>query len=446
MVLAKSQIKSISYLASILLCSLALSYSIFRLHFILGSIALGFLWLLLSYKLWQNINRTNRHLSEILSLSAANDFQSKLPRQNTKSSEGQLYQLINLWLDKLAELRLGKEEELLKYKLSIENLPLGILLISEANKLVLINKLGAEFLNIRSANQTKEWSKNLPYLERFIGSEAAKEKKVNLYKNGEKQKWLLRKDQFSDAGQRYTIVSIENIQLRSENDESETLDKITHILTHEIMNSVSPISSLIDTQEQQLKAAIAGEPFLKEEEIQDLYLGVQIIKRRSVALMQFVERYAQYARLPRLKMEKIKLSSFFQEIVTLYEEGKESKKLNLKIDLEFPQQVVKADPILLSQVFLNLIKNALEAAPSDLVKINIRVRNGDGYTYMSVQDDGPLIEDSISESIFIPFFSTKQRGSGIGLSLSRKIIIAHGGRLYLKQKGETKSFEIEIPA
>ena len=150
--------------------------------------------------------------------------------------------------------------------------------------------------------------------------------------------------------------------------------------------------------------------------------------------------------LPRLQKSEIYWPAFLEEIQKLA--NSELKEASIEIELRIiqGQRSLYADHDLMSQVLLNLIRNAMESMlQNESNKLTLELDQGDGYHYLKVIDSGPAIEESMQDQIFLPFFSTKKRGSGIGLSLSRKIIMAHGGRLYLQQKQGYKAFCLDLP-
>ena len=222
--------------------------------------------------------------------------------------------------------------------------------------------------------------------------------------------------------QTYRIVSLRDIHEVIEETEIEAWQKLVSVLTHEIMNSLTPIIGLsesADGMDERADSALA------------------VIHRRSKGLLEFVNNYRKLTRIPQPQMESVPVQEYFNDLMEFYGQ-------RLRCNATPSTLEVNADPRLLMQVLVNLVNNASEAGPGP-IDINV-ARNANGHIEISVRDYGQGILPEVINSIFIPFFTTKPQGSGIGLSLCKQIIQRHGGRISVKSQPQHGSvFMITLP-
>lgn len=219
-----------------------------------------------------------------------------------------------------------------------------------------------------------------------------------------------------------TVVSMKNIRSVLENKETEAWQKLIRVLTHEIMNSMTPIVSLSEL----LKNKQASEE-ISEEDREEMNQAINTIFRRSSGLVRFVENYRKVTGIPTPVPEIIPVDSLLNSVVLLFREETDTIRI---LPSSSHLQVI-ADKTLIEQILINLIKNALDATmdcPAPLIELSAGI-NAEGKTFIQVKDNGTGIPADVQERIFIPFFTTKPVGSGIGLSVSRQIMYMHKGSL-----------------
>ena len=231
--------------------------------------------------------------------------------------------------------------------------------------------------------------------------------------------------------------------------EIESWQKLIRVLTHEIKNSVIPISTLTEvishmvTQEDGSNLSLSS---LSEEDEKDIRKSLQTIEKRSKGLVKFVSSYGDLAKIPQPQLEEFDIKNLIRQIISL--EKTEANKKDIKISFSSGKKevIIKADPQLLEQVLINLIKNAIEALNGQKDgEVTVFMEQSEQLTSIKIKDNGPGMDQEILNNIFIPFFTTKKGGSGIGLSLSRQIIRAHKGNLKVSSKlGEGSVFEITL--
>ncbi|HKJ48925.1 MAG TPA: HAMP domain-containing sensor histidine kinase [Christiangramia sp.] len=227
------------------------------------------------------------------------------------------------------------------------------------------------------------------------------------------------------------LIVTHNIDDTINKTESEAWKKLLSVMTHEIMNSIAPISSLANTLKGSVRARI-NDPMI-DLDLEDLDAGLGSIEKRSDGLMKFAKTYRSLNKVTSLNKETIVLKNLFGDIEQLMRTSNNAGKEILKFEVKDDKMDIEADSYLLEQVLINLILNAIEASQNEPEpKVFIKaVRNPNGKKSIVVIDNGPGIPQEIKDQIFVPFFTTKKQGSGIGLSLSRQIMTLHGGKIQI---------------
>ena len=227
----------------------------------------------------------------------------------------------------------------------------------------------------------------------------------------------------------YKLVAFQNVSEALDETESKAWQKLLSVMTHEIMNSVAPISSLADTlknrlQSPELTGAMNGQ-------LEDLELGIDTIKRRSEGLLKFTESYRNLNKITKLDLKKVMVRDLFENLSSLMSPTLEKKNIELEIVLRDPTLFIEADINLVEQVLINLVVNAIEAVKEkDEPRISLSGETvGNNRIVLKVADNGLGMPPELMEKIFIPFFSTRKTGSGIGLSLCKQIMLLHQGNI-----------------
>jgi two-component system nitrogen regulation sensor histidine kinase NtrY len=255
-------------------------------------------------------------------------------------------------------------------------------------------------------------------------------------------KILLAATAFQTDGKMYRLVTFQNVSEALDETESKAWQKLLSVMTHEIMNSIAPISSLADTLKHRLTEVSAD---LKERSasLDDLALGIDTIKKRSEGLLRFAETYRNLNKINTLNLQKLFVRDLFENIYQLMQPTLQQKNMEMETVLKDTGIFLEADPDLLEQVLINLVVNAMEAV-KDVAAPRIVLS---GYAtpankiVLKVADNGIGMPEELLERIFIPFFSTKKSGNGIGLSLSKQIMVLHKGHIQVQSKeGEGSAF------
>ncbi|MEO6231920.1 MAG: HAMP domain-containing sensor histidine kinase [Ferruginibacter sp.] len=255
-------------------------------------------------------------------------------------------------------------------------------------------------------------------------------------------KVLMSATAFQTDGKKYKLIAFQNINEALEETESKAWQKLLSVMTHEIMNSVAPISSLADTLKNRLQLAV---PDLdnKTGSVDDLELGIETIKRRSEGLLKFAETYRNLNKINTLTVKRIYIRDLFEAMHSLMQPTLEKKNIELEIILKDPDLMLEVDATLIEQVLINLVVNATEAVkekkdPRIMLSAYITPKN---KVVIKVADNGSGMPEELLEKIFIPFFSTRKTGSGIGLSLCKQIMMLHKGTIQVQSvEGEGTAF------
>jgi len=248
-------------------------------------------------------------------------------------------------------------------------------------------------------------------------------------------KILLSATAFQTDGKIYKLIAFQNVNEALDETESKAWQKLLSVLTHEIMNSVAPISSLAETLKHRLKQSVST---LNNESgaVDDLELGIETIKRRSEGLLKFAETYRSLNKITTLNLNKIYVRDIFENLLQLMQPTLEQKNIDAETILKDPDLMLEADTSLLEQVMINLLVNAIDAVkdrPDPRITLSAYVATN-RRTVIKISDNGNGMPPEVIDKIFIPFFSTKKSGSGIGLSLCKQIMMLHKGNIQVQSE------------
>jgi signal transduction histidine kinase len=269
---------------------------------------------------------------------------------------------------------------------------------------------------------------------------------LTVNRNGQLVKILVTASVLRSDEKIYKLIAFQNVSEALDETESKAWQKLLSVMTHEIMNSVAPISSLADTMKNRLKSLEIANSGLGGQ-LEDLELGIDTIKRRSEGLLKFTESYRSLNKITKLDQTKILVRNLFESLNQLMRPSLDKKNIELEIILRDPTLGVEADHNLIEQVMINLLVNAIEAVkerehPRITLSAEITSNN---KTLVKVTDNGMGMPPELQEKIFIPFFSTRKNGSGIGLSLCKQIMLLHKGNILVQStEGTGSSFILQF--
>jgi len=267
---------------------------------------------------------------------------------------------------------------------------------------------------------------------------------ISIALQNESIKILISDTVFQVDNDAFKLIVIQDIDNTLNKNESESWKKLLSVMTHEIMNSITPISSLADTLQRNLQVAIE-KPEESHLELEDLNAGIKTIKNRSEGLLKFAKTYRSLSKVTNLNLQRIKVSELFNNIQLLMEPSIMAKNIDIEFKVTSPKLELDIDTHLIEQVLINLILNGVDAVKGqENAEIKVLAsQNPNRDIVIKVFDNGSGIPQDILENIFVPFFTSKTTGSGIGLSLCKQIMLLHKGRIIVKSiEGEGSVFSL----
>ncbi|RAJ03880.1 histidine kinase/DNA gyrase B/HSP90-like ATPase [Chitinophaga skermanii] len=396
----------------------------------LGAIALLPLIGLQIYSLYYFINRTNRKLTLFLEAIRYEDFSIRFSADNNLGkSFSALNMQFNEVLEAFRQTRAEREANLKYIDTIIQHVSVGVLSFDVEGKIELINPAAFRLLGIYRLRYLSELKSTFPDLPNLLNELPAGSKILYPTPNG--QQLSITATTVRLQGRLVKLISIQNIHGELQKKELEAWQNLTKILRHEIMNSVTPIVSLIGTMREIVELDLVPAVPPDTEAVQDLQEALQTIENRSKGIMNFVNAYRDYTTLPKPVFQMLNLNELLTSVSNLLHSDMKTLGIQYQLHVDPLSIDIHGDQAQLQMVLINLIKNAMDAleqTPSP--KISVRGYFGPmQQVVIEIKDNGPGIEEEAIEKIFIPFFTTKKKGSGIGLSLSQQIIQMHGGQL-----------------
>jgi nitrogen fixation/metabolism regulation signal transduction histidine kinase len=259
-------------------------------------------------------------------------------------------------------------------------------------------------------------------------------------------KILLSATAFQTEGKIYKLIAFQNVNEALDETESKAWQKLLSVMTHEIMNSVAPISSLAETLKHRLQQTVSS--FNDDPgSLDDLELGIDTIKRRSEGLLKFAETYRNLNKITTLNLKKVYVRDLFGNLLQLMQPTLEQKNIDLETILKDTDLQLEIDTNLIEQVLINLVVNAIEAIkdnPNPKIVLSAYVASNH-RSVIKIADNGNGMPPELMDKIFVPFFSTKKNGSGIGLSLCKQIMMLHRGNIQVQSvEGEGTAFFLQF--
>lgn len=439
--------KSIDYKLGANLFLLIATAIAIPLLFIYGFIFIGVFAILLLFILLYQINKLYSKLTKnvvfLFNAIENGDYAFKFQENIGSMRERELHRVMNHIKDILAQTKREIVEQERFFSIVIENVSTGIIILNEQNQVQTVNHAAEQLLGLpilTHLNQLQSINSELPLL--FKNLEPSKEpKQITVHTERGDFQLSLRADRVKMQRGEIKIIILNNINIELDSKEMESWIKLIRVMTHEIMNSIAPITSLTDTLLFNLKTNTTH-----SEEKEILTEGLETIHTTAKELLQFVQSYRQFTRIPAPQPVSFDATALINKAILLTKENSLAKAVTFSFDENTPH-LITADRSHFLQVVLNLLKNAVEAtAHQEDGKIEITFENHDSdYDIIHIRNNGLPIPKEVAAQIFIPFFTTKEQGTGIGLSISRYIMRMHGGTITLQSKAEYTLFSLYFP-
>lgn len=385
----------------------------------------------LSVNLYRYVTSLNRKLTRFLESVRYSDFAVAFRADsNLGPSFHELNDQFNEVLDAFRQARAEKEANLHYVNTIVQHVSVGLLTFDAAGQVELVNQTALRLLGtyrLRTLNDLKTTHADLVDVLR---SATAASTPVS-YQTGTDGELSVRCTAVRLRGRLVTVASLQNIRTELQQRELDAWQNLTKVLRHEIMNSITPIVSLAGTMrdivETDLAKPVAHDQQLTES-VNDLRDALTTIEQRGAGIMRFVDAYRHFTTIPQPNFADVPVAQLLRHVVQLVQAN--SQKHSVTITTTSPNLAIRADTDQIEMVLLNLLKNAVESLEKTVnPTIHLDAIADGPRVIIRVSDNGPGIEPEALEQIFIPFYTTKKTGSGIGLSLSRQIMQLHGGQL-----------------
>ncbi len=400
--------------------------------------------LAICYSLFKYVSDTNRRLTRLFESIRYSDFAVRFSVQEEKGAGfGELSRELNDVLEAFRQTRAEKEANHLFMNAIVQHLSAGILAFDMNNNLIISNNSAFQLLGVYRVNNIHDLPENHQPLAQFVGELKGKGKM--LYQPEPGRQISVQGVSLSLQGRNVRLFTLQNIHPELQRKELDAWQNLTRVLRHEIMNSVTPIVTLIETMKDIVRTDLPP-----DSATADLEEALDIVGSRSRSLMDFVEAYRSYSSIPAPKPEKVQVSKIIERASTLVAADIKQLGIIFKTKPTDDKLSFVVDPGQIEMVLINLLKNAREAfdgwrhdgTPTIILSATSDAR---GQIHIHVEDNGPGIEEDLQEEIFIPFFSAKVTGTGVGLSISKQIMQLHGGDIrVVSVPGKGARFELRF--
>lgn len=393
------------------------------------------LWLAFALSLRHRVVFSLQTLSNLLSAMREEDFSFRAREARSDDALGEVMLEVNALSETLREQRLGALEATGLLRTVIEEIDVAIFTFDSATKLRLVNRAGERLL-ARPIERLLGFTAGELGLGACLEGEPARTMELSF--PGGSGRWGMRRGSFRQGGLPHQLIVLSDLSRALRDEERKAWQRLIRVLGHELNNSLAPIQSVA----QSLESGLAGTKAVPELQaapamaiLDDMRHGLGIIRSRTEALSRFMAAYARLARLPQPTLAPVDVADLIVRVAKL--------ETHVKIRLmKGPSLTISADGDQLEQLLINLVHNAADAAHETGGGVQIKWSRNGSFLEVSVLDEGPGISNTTN--LFVPFFTTKPGGSGIGLVLSRQIAEAHGGTLTLENRRDARGCEAKL--
>ena len=388
---------------------------------------LAIFWLSIAFNLKQRIVRPLQTLSNILAAIREGDYSIRGRRAAMGDALGEVMLEVNDLGQTLREQRIGALEANALLRTVMAEIDVAVFAFDGERRLRLVNRAGERLLAQPSTRLLGRTSSELGLAACFSREEGEGPHTMQMVFPGGFGRWDIRHSTFREGGAQHQLLVLTDLSQTLREEERTAWQRLLRVLGHELNNSLAPIKSvagsLADLLTLQPRPTDWGD---------DMHRGLEVISSRADSLARFIESYSKLARLPQPRFEPLNIGSLVQRVVSL------ETRLPVNV-VAGPDLVIKGDDVQLEQLLINLVRNAVDASMETKGNVGVGWTQSNGQVELWISDEGPGLASTAN--LFVPFFTTKAKGSGIGLVLSRQIAEAHGGTLTLENRSGKRGCE-----
>lgn len=408
-----------------------------------SNLILGLLVILITLELIRFINRTNLDLVHLLQALQKDDFATHFQTNRSGRNFRKLYGTFNEVIERYQDTEMQREAQKEFLDIAVSQLNVGIIAHEIGGRILIFNHYAQQIVGTMAP---KDWDilvlRKIPIVNILhqlpIGAPSIHTQQLG----NQQQSLLLQATTFSLLQKQIRLYTIKDIKSHLDQKEIESWQKVIRVLTHEIMNSLTPVISLTELAQTLLHDEQSPHPYAE-----DIQSAIGTAKDRAKGLLAFVRGYRQFLSVPVPNLAPIDLFPFIKNLEQLLLDTFEKNNIQFQLTLPSSSVSFPGDQYLLEQVFINLFTNAVEAlAETENPILQLDCSQDKNRLLFQLKDNGPGMPHEVFTQIFIPFYTTKEKGTGIGLSISKQIIQSHQGQLFVQSKeGEGSRFFIELP-
>ena len=376
------------------------------------------------------VHRTNRELTRFLGAIRYDDFQQSFSMADLGPTFADLKSAFEDVMVRFRDARLERESQRRYLEALVEHVPVAIVALHDDGAVDLLNNAARRLFNASAGTAVDRLVTYGAVFQRDIAQSKAGERMVTRIElDGVQRHLILSTTQITVAGAVLRLVTLQDIQSELDWNELSAWQDMARVLSHEIMNSLTPIASLARTADEMVDD-LARRTSAEDELVADIHAAIHTLARRSDGLMRFVRSYRQFTQMPPPSLRPVGLREYFLRLEKLLLTEWAGRGIELHVAAANGLTVL-ADDTLLDQAVINLLRNAADAAsasPAPQVWLDARLSDR-GRPVIEIGDNGAGLDEALGEKIFLPFFTTKPEGSGIGLALARQVMLVHKGAI-----------------
>jgi nitrogen fixation/metabolism regulation signal transduction histidine kinase len=385
------------------------------------------------------LTRIRRDLLKLFNALSNDDPTMQFSRVRNDPYFSAIHKGFNALIKDFRLVRLDKEVEQRFFEATVDHVSFGLMAYDQQGNVEMVNASFLDLFKLQSFNHIRELEEKAGGLTSLL--EELKSRKESLHKlliDGQQYHLIFLSSNFRLKEKDITLISVRDISREIDQNELEAWQKLMRILRHEILNSLSPIK-LLATNLSEMPITE-----LSEEEVRDMKTGLDTINRRATGLTDFLDTYSNLYRVPELEFKNTRASELFERIRALHKDPFKDLGVQCLIECKDASLEIRMDERMIEQVLINLVKNALEAlreSPDPLLIFSAQLSGKE--VILAIKDNGRGIPDEQLDHIFIPFYSTREEGSGVGLSFSQHVMRMHHGRIHVQSR-ESEGTEIQL--